>query len=224
MQAFSGFMGQEGPHIMRKPPVAWKGAAPSKPPVSLETRMACATIIDNVVASSSHVTLDPLLAPLLECIATPTPAEQAEFDAYQKAKRKTCQGNKKAKKDLVHLAPLDPSLKGKNVIVFTNAKIPDEVGNPIDIESGESLFLPNPQGNYDHEDVKVNPRHPRPQFYQLLMDSYAQDQSGKHFKRTIINLYLNAPSNGEQNLSDEEMGHSLRLFTPPQDKNTVKDH
>ena len=88
-QAFSGFMGQEGPHTMRKPRVAWKGAAPSKPPVSLEARMACATIINNVVASLSHVTLDPPPAPLLESIATPTPAEQAKFDAHQKAKRKT---------------------------------------------------------------------------------------------------------------------------------------
>ena len=74
-QAFSGFTGQEGPHTMKKPPVAWKGAAPSKPPVSLEARMACAAIIDNAVASSSHVTLDPPLAPLLEHIVTPTLAE-----------------------------------------------------------------------------------------------------------------------------------------------------
>ena len=90
VQAFSGFMGQEGPHTMGKPPVAWKGVAPSKPPVSLEPRMACATIIDNVVVSLSHVTLDPPPAPLLERIATPTLAEQAAFDAHQKAKRKTC--------------------------------------------------------------------------------------------------------------------------------------
>ena len=82
-------MGQEGPHTTRKPPVAWKGAAPSKPPVSLEARMACATIVDNAIASSSRVTLDPPLAPLLEHIAMPTLAEQAEFDARQKAKRKT---------------------------------------------------------------------------------------------------------------------------------------
>ena len=48
-QAFSGFTGQDGSHTMRKPSVAWKGAAPSKPPVSLEARMACATIIKNAV-------------------------------------------------------------------------------------------------------------------------------------------------------------------------------
>ena len=65
-QVFSGFMGQEGPHTIRKPPVAWKGAAPSKPPVSLEARMACAAIVNNAVASLSHVTLDPPPAPLLE--------------------------------------------------------------------------------------------------------------------------------------------------------------
>ena len=63
--------------------------------------------------------------------------------------------------------------------------------------------------------MKVNPKHPRARFYQLLMDSYAQDQSGKHFKWTIIDLYLDAPSDGEQDLSDEEMGRSPRLFTPP---------
>ena len=75
VQAFSGFMGQEGPHTMRKPPVAWKGVAPLKPPVSLEAKMACAAIINNVVVSSSCVTLDLPLAPCLEHIAMPTPAE-----------------------------------------------------------------------------------------------------------------------------------------------------
>ena len=117
VQAFSGFMGQEGPHTMRKPSVAWKGVAPSKPSVSLEARMACAAIVDNAVVSLSCVTLDPPLAPLLECIAAPTPAEWAEHDACKKAKRKTHPGAKKGKKDLVHAPPLDPSLKGKNVQV-----------------------------------------------------------------------------------------------------------
>ena len=89
-QAFSGFTGQEGPHTMRKPLVAWKGMAPSKPPVSLEARMTCATIVNNAIASLSHVTLDPPPAALLECIATPTLAEWAEHDACQKVRRKTC--------------------------------------------------------------------------------------------------------------------------------------
>ena len=93
-QALSGFTGQEGPHTMRKPPVAWKGATPSKPPVSLEARVACAAIINNAVASLSCVTLDLPLALLLKHIATPTLAEQTAFDACQKARRKTCRGNK----------------------------------------------------------------------------------------------------------------------------------
>ena len=90
-QAFSGFTGQEDPHTMRKPPVAWKGTAPLKPPVSLEARMACAAIVDNAVASLSCQTLDPPLAPLLERIATPTLADYTEHAACEKAKRKkTC--------------------------------------------------------------------------------------------------------------------------------------
>ena len=74
-QAFSGFTAQEGPHTMEKPPVAWKGTAPLKPPVSLEARMAYTAIINNAVVSLSQVTLDPPPAPLLECIVTLTLAE-----------------------------------------------------------------------------------------------------------------------------------------------------
>ena len=87
VQAFSGFMGQEGLHTMRKPPVAWNGVAPSKLPVSLEARMACATIVENAVASSSRQTLDPPKAPLLECIQTPTPANYTEHTAREKPRK-----------------------------------------------------------------------------------------------------------------------------------------
>ena len=175
--------------------------------------MACAAIVDNAVASSSCQTLDPPPAPLLECIAMPTLAEQAEFDAHQKAKRKTHQG-KKAKKDSVHLAPLDPSLKGKNIIFFADVEIPNkEVSHPLDAESRETLFIPDLQG-YNHNNVQVNPKHPRALFYQLLMVCYKQDPSSKTFER-IIDLYLNAPSDGEQDSSDEEMGRSPLLFTLP---------
>ena len=56
------------------------------------------------------------------------------------------------------------------------------------------------------------------------MVHYKQDPSGKSFKKAI-DLYLDAPSNGEQDSSDdEEMGRSPQLFTPPQDENTIKDH
>ena len=41
----------------------------------------------------------------------------------------------------------------------------------------------------------------------------------------MFNPYLDVPSNGEQDLSDgEEMGCSLRLFTLPWDKDTIRDH
>ena len=109
----------------------------------------------------------------------------------------------------MHTAPLDPSLKGKNIVVFGNAEIPSDeiVSNPIDAESGETLFIPNPQG-YNYDNIKVNSKHPTALFYQLLMKCYKQDPSGEHFKQ-IIDPYLNAPSNSEQDLSsDEEMGRS----------------
>ena len=88
------------------------------------------------------------------------------------------------------------------------------VSNLIDAENRESLFIPNPQDCYNYDNIKVNPKHPRAQFYQLLMDCYKQDPSGESFKR-IIDLYLNAPSDSEQDLSDKEMDRSLRLFTLP---------
>ena len=107
------------------------------------------------------------------------------------------------------MAPLDPSLKGKNVIVFADAEIFNkEVSNPIDAESRENLFIPDLQG-YNHDNVRINPKHPRARVYQLLMDCYKQNPSGESFKKAI-DPYLNAPSDGEQDLSDEEMGCSKR--------------
>ena len=52
-------------------------------------------------------------------------------------------------------------------MVFGNEKIPKEdmVSNPIDAETGETLFIPDPQDCYNHDDMKVNPKHPRAQFY-----------------------------------------------------------
>ena len=55
------------------------------------------------------------------------------------------------------------------------------------------------------------------------MVCYKQDPSGKPFK-WIIYPYLDAPSDGEQDLSDKEMGHSPRLFTLPPDKDSVMEH
>ena len=101
-------------------------------------------------------------------------------------------------------------------MIFRDDEIPKEdiVSNPIDAESGETLFIPDPQDCYNHDEMKVNPKHPRAQFYQLLMDFYKQDPSGESFKKAF-DLYLDAPSDSEQVLSDEEMDRSLQLFTPP---------
>ena len=156
--------------------------------------MAYAAIVDNAVASSSCVTLDLPLAPLLERIATPTLAEWAEHDACQKARRKTHQGAKKGKKDLVHAPPLDPSLKGKNVWVkFFNTDMSEEQTVGLD--------------TYIHH-----------QFMIIANNLLDQDPSGSKLVEILnstkmvkdYNPYLDAPSNGEQDSSfeDEEMGHS----------------
>ena len=108
----------------------------------------------------------------------------------------------------MHSAPLDPSLKGENIIIFADVEIPNkDVSNPIYAESGETLFIPDLQG-YNHDNIRINPKHPRAPFHNLLMVHYKQDPSGKSFKKAI-DLYLDAPSDGEQDSSDdEEMGHS----------------
>ena len=181
--------------------MAWKGVAPSEPPVSLEARMACAAIVNNAVASLSCQTLDPPPAPLLECIATPTLANYAEHAVWKKAKRKTHWGSKKAKKDSVHLPPLNPSLKGKNMRVkFFNTDMCEERIVSYD--------------TYIHC-----------QFTEIINESLDQDPSGKHLLK-MFDPYLDAPSDGEQDSSseDEERGRSLQLFTLPWDKGTIKDN
>ena len=64
--------------------------------------------------------------------------------------------------------------------------------------------------------IQVNSKHPRALYFQLLTDSLKKVRSGKHFKK-MLDPYLNAPSDGEQDSSseDEEMGCSPRLFTLP---------
>ena len=71
-------------------------------------------------------------------------------------------------------------------------------------------------------------------FMEITNDLLDQDETGQKLfevlenaKKVDYNPYLDASSDGEQNssLENEEMkGHSLRLFTPPQDEDTVKDH
>ena len=166
--------------------------------------MACTSIVKNAVASSSAVTLNVPLGSLLEHIPTPTLEQHLEHDARQKTKRsKTWRGRKAPKKDLVHQAPLNPSLKGKNIKVF-------EDPNPI-AKNGAPLFI-NSVSRNGPVDIKVNPAHPRACFYKLLIDSLDQEPSGESFQAQF-DPYLDAPSDGEQ--SSEEEGRSPGLFTPP---------
>ena len=142
--------------------------------------------------------LSPPLAPLLECIATLTLAEQAQFDARQKAKRKTHWGNKKAKKDSVHAPPFNPSLKGKNVQVKF-----------FDTDMSEERIV-----SYDtyihHHFMEIGNN---------LLDQDPSEQKLlkvlKNAKKVKYNPYLDAPRDGEQDssLEDEEMGCSPQLFT-----------
>ena len=73
----------------------------------------------------------------------------------------------------MHQAPLDPSLKGKNVKVFEDLNLIAENGAP--------LFIDSVSGN-GPVDIKVNPAHPRARFYKLLIDSLDQDPSGESFR------------------------------------------
>ena len=96
----------------------------------------------------------------------------------------------------MHKAPLDPSLKGKNVQIFDNTS----------------------KHKVSHCTYLIS------QFTEILNESLDKDPSGSGLVE-IFNPYLDAPSNGEQDSSkDEKMGCSPRLFTPPQDEETIKDH
>ena len=66
--------------------------------------------MDNVVASSSHMTLEdiPVTVPLVECIGTPTIEERAQYEQRIKNRRARTRKAKKAKKAAVHPAPVDP--------------------------------------------------------------------------------------------------------------------
>ena len=59
----------------------------------------------------------------------------------------------------------------------------------------------------------------------MIDESLTQDPSGEHLSK-MFDPYLNAPSDGEQDLSseDEEKGCSPWLFTPPWDKDIIMEH
>ena len=108
----------------------------------------------------------------------------------------------------MHAPPLDPSLKGKNVQVkFFDTDMSEEWTVSLD--------------TYIHH-----------QFLMIANDLLDQNPSGSKLDEILngtkmvkdYNPYLDAPSDGEQDSSDKEMGRSPRLFTPPPDKDTIKTH
>ena len=82
----------------------------------------------------------------------------------------------------MHAAPLGPSLKGKNILIFDNMS-----GNKVSLDT-----------------------YIRSRFTEILNESLDKDPSGSGLAE-ILDPYLNAPSNGEQDSSskDEEKGCSL---------------
>ena len=80
--------------------------------------------VDNVVASSSHLTLEdlPATAPLVECISTPIVEEHVQTEQHPKNKKPRTRRGKKAKKEAVHPAPIDPSIEG-NIVVFPEVPV-----------------------------------------------------------------------------------------------------
>ena len=100
----------------------------------------------------------------------------------------------------MHAPPLDPSLKGKNVWVKF-----------FDTDMSKEKIV-----SYD--------TYIHCQFTEIVDKSLDQDPSGEHLTK-MFNPYLDAPSNGEQDSSsEEEKGHSLQLFTLPQDEDTIMEH
>ena len=76
------------------------------------------------------------------------------------------------------MTPLDPSLKGKNIQIFDNTS----------------------KDKVSHHSYLVA------RFTEIINESLDQDLSGSGLVK-MFNLFLNAPSDSEQDLSEEE-GHS----------------
>ena len=129
--SFSGFNGTCGPHSLTK--VEWEHKFPSlvpvqvsKPVTPIVTNPVCTTIVENVVASSSQMTLEdiPATVYLVECISTPTIEECAQYEQHIKNRRARTRKAKKAKKAAVHPAPVDP-LAG-NIQVFPEVPVSEQ--------------------------------------------------------------------------------------------------
>src|ERR1700761_2680806 len=160
--SFSGWSGIHGPNSLTKverecefPPLV-----PVQVPQPVTPPLACTTVVDNVVASSSRLTLEdlPATAPLVERISSPIVEEHVQPEQRPKNKKPRTRRGKKAKKEAVHPAPIDPSIEG-NIVVFPEVPVSEanrvflytqyklrhlpqmDFSNPID-KNGEHMFVP----------------------------------------------------------------------------------
>ena len=178
--SFSGFNGTCGPHSLTKaerecefPPLVLVQV--SKPVTLIVANPVCVAIVENVVASSSRMTLEdiPATVPLVEHISTPTVDEHAQYEQHIKNRGTRTRKAKKAKKAAVHPALVNP-LAG-NVWVFPEVPVSEQAhaqlyahyelthkpqmnfSNPTD-ENGEQMFvLPVLNHNNPHNGNEVNP-------------------------------------------------------------------
>ena len=180
--SFSGWSGIHGPNSLTK--VEQEREFPPLVPVQVSTPV---TIVGNAVASSSRLTLEdlPATAPLVERIASPIIEERVQPEQCPQNKKNRTRHGKKAKKEAVHPAPIDPSIE-RNVVVFPEVPVSEsdcaflymqyelnnspqmDFSNPID-ENSEHMFVP-PVLNHNnpHSGNEVNPQFKRATFYQHL--------------------------------------------------------
>ena len=170
--SFSGWSGICGPNSLTK--VEREHEFP--PLVPVQVPQPVTPIVDNVVVSSSCLTLEdlPAIAPLRERISSPIIEEHVQTEQRPKNRKTRTRRSKKAKNEAVHPAPIDPSIEG-NIVVFPEVPVSRsdctllytqyelkyspqmDFSNPIN-ENGEHMFVP-PVLNHNnpHSGNEVNP-------------------------------------------------------------------
>ena len=176
----------------------------------------CTAIVDNVVASSSCMTLEdiPATVPLVEHISTPTIEERTQYEQHIKNRRTRTRKAKKVKKAAVHPALVDP-LVG-NVWVFPEVPVSEQAhaqlyvhyepthkpqmnfSNPTD-ENSEHMFVsPVLNHNNPHNRNEVNPQYSCAIFYKALMGYMNQMEVNPY-----INDVMDCPDDMSSGSEDE---------------------
>ena len=169
--SFSGWSRKRSPNSLTK--VEWEREFPPLVPAQASTSVA---VVENVVASSSCLTLEdlPATAPLAEHIASPIVEEHVQTEQHPKNKKNRTRRGKKAKKEAVHPAPIDPSIEG-NIWVFPKEPVSEsdcaflymqyelnhspqmDLSNPINKNSKHMFVPPVLNHNNPHSRNEVNP-------------------------------------------------------------------